>query len=407
MVYQPQLLDLLHAVPRLMDGLPCKDIRSMAAISKGFHRVVQQQVTRVRMKPNRFRTQTQLTEIVPCFVSGAWTQLQHLHISFGPTTHPPECIHAVLQAGWPALRTLDLQNTCLGDDAISLLVARPWPILSCLSKTGLSTDACLELLKGDWPLMKTVNLGWIHLDAGFFKHMVAGSRLLHLTALHLPGTKLDKAAVSELVHYQARLRVLHLEWNRLPGSVMSVLSQARWATLEVLDLYNCAHIDMEAVQCLARAAWPRLSNLRIDPKVANKDPVTMVVLSQANWPCLRTICLSHNTLTLSACAALGSASWPLLEKLSVAVTDIGADHIQHLVQAHWPLLSCLDLRYNLINERGIELLLKGRWPALRCLLLTGNIIAGSSMTALYHLGLGSWHGLETLELVCVRRVSML
>ena len=66
---------------------------------------------------------------MPLLVNGAWTQLQHLDIDlcFNPTT--PEWVNAIVQADWPAMKTLDLQNICLTYDVISLLVARPWPAL--------------------------------------------------------------------------------------------------------------------------------------------------------------------------------------------------------------------------------------------------------------------------------------
>ena len=179
-------------------------MKPLAATNRAFHQILQQQVTRLRTNHEHSCTQSQFTETVTLLVRGAWTQLQHLHIDLCDIRQSPESIHGVLQADWPVMNTLDLQRIVLTDDAISLLVARPWPLLSCLHLT----KTCLTLLNGEWPVLKSLSLGWNHLHSSFFKWMVEGSRLLHLTELHLPGTQLDEAAISELVHCQASLRTL-------------------------------------------------------------------------------------------------------------------------------------------------------------------------------------------------------
>ena len=90
-------------------------------------------------------------------------------------------------------------------------------------------------------------------DASFFKQMVEGSRLLHLTELHLPATELDAAAVSELIHFGARLRTLCLDMDTLSALIMTVLSQADWSTLEVLSIWRCCRMGAETIRALARA----------------------------------------------------------------------------------------------------------------------------------------------------------
>ena len=157
-------------------------------------------------------------------LGGAWKQVQNLHIGF--PLLPPFSMHTVPQTDWPVMKTLDLQITALTVDAICLLVAQSWPCMSLLnlSTTSLSTDACLKLLTGTWPLLKSLHLGQNQLHASFFKQMVKDSRLLHLTELHLPATGLDTAAVSELIHFRARLQMLCLAMNTLTAAIMTLLS---------------------------------------------------------------------------------------------------------------------------------------------------------------------------------------
>ena len=389
---QPQLLDLLHAVPRVLERLPMNDFRSLAATSKVFRQVLQQQVTRLRTG-SCFCIQE---DTAPFLVSGAWTQLQHLTIGYMPFLHQKRSIHAILQADWPALRTLDLQDIALTDDAISLLVARPWPALSCLILTGtrLSATGCHRLLTGQWPLLRSLSLGWNRLDASFFKQMVEGSRLLHLTELHLPGIQLNKAAAIELVQYGAPLQTLSLEWNRLPASVMSVLSQAKWR-VEVLNISACEEVDVEAIRCLARAEWPRLSTLNV--AMIGGDAVghalSVDVFCQANWPLLTVLDVSDNPLSADAVAHLAK-SMTLLRKINLTNCGLTVAACSALQHAAWPLLETLVLQYNNIDVAGIQCLVGARFPLLRRLLLKDNDL---NKSALQTLSMGDWPDLEELE----------
>ena len=283
---QPNLLDLLHAVPGLVDVVSTYGLKSLAATSRSFRQKVQQQFVTVRIKPYVKDTQEQLKGTLPLLSCGAWKQVQNLHITL--SLLPPTAMHTVLQADWPVMTVLDLQNTALSCDAIFLLVAQSWPCLSRLNLNGtsLSTDACLKLLTGSWPLLKSLDLGQNHLDTSFFKQMVEGSRLLYLTELHLPDTGLD--TVSEFIHFRARLQTLCLDKNRLTASIMTLLSQADWGSLEVLSIWRCQRLSAETIQVLACTELPRLTNLNMGElgivQIATHIETLIKLVSQANWP---------------------------------------------------------------------------------------------------------------------------
>ena len=85
---------------------------------------------------------------------------------------------------------------------------------------------------------------------------------------------------------------------------MTVLSQAKWGSLEALSIYGCRKVNVEALQCLARAEWPRLSHLNVGMIGAVEHAMYMGVLCQPKWPLLTVVNVMCIKLSVDAVAHL-------------------------------------------------------------------------------------------------------
>jgi hypothetical protein len=69
-------------------------------------------------------------------------------------------------------------------------------------------------------------------------------------------------------------------------------------------------------------------------------------LSQADWPCLKRLCLRKDSIESDGVAYLTKANWPLLEIISLST----------FIQI---------LGHNIIGKKGCLELCRAKWPYLR------------------------------------------
>ena len=231
------------------------------------------------------------TKTIQKLTEAGWSQLDTLCLGGNAALHDAAAVQALSHGQWPLLATLDLQGIKLDAEAMSQLIKGGWPCLKtlCLSSCQLEALSCSVLQLGKWPLLDT----------------------------------------------------LKLEHNPVGTEGMMYLAKAAWPNLSYLDLSDCG-LDFGAMPYLVNGKWPLLC-LRLQ----NNLMVTgsMAAFSTGHWPMLRELAISvkgNEQAALCAVICLSSGNWPLLQKLTLNLDSVSNNVLQHLLRNCQPLWDCLQ-----------------------------------------------------------------
>lgn len=259
--------------------------------------------------------------------SAYWPQLEEVvavgwrHVRLSTILHNFRCpklksLHISHLRWEPDLAFTSLQHLSLLEDddpsCLSLLLSLHLPMLQSLHIQAASTSTLLcsdgrfahMVIKGKWPQLQSLKLFGHHLDHASVA-MLPWADWHCLRWLDLSLNNLDANAIQALMACKLPdLTVLNLSANLLGHSAVQLLVQGQWPRLQHLDLSNNGfgleelHSDTGgrlACQHLVTAkAWPQLHTLQLEQ--CYLDVGAFHILFQGNWPKLKLLNLSSNTL---------------------------------------------------------------------------------------------------------------
>ena len=164
----------------------------------------------------------------------------------------------------------------------------------------------------------------------------------------------------------------HLEMTvTLNCAVLHSLSEGHWpaTALKLITNGRAEPVTTAEVQELAKWDLTTLDTLSISGLgigYADNVHVTVEVLCRANWPKLRSLDISFNSMGDALVQGLIGGNWPLLQTLSLFGNLISGCGVQQLIGADWPCLS--EVQLGPYTGQGIrthvENLLRARWPVI-------------------------------------------
>ena len=206
------------------------------------------------------------SEIVSQLVKGTWTHLIYLNLS--ECKLRAQAFLLLSQGNWPSLIHLNVSGNCLDAEGMAWLAKGNWPWLTHVTLSFYPSIAAIaHLSAANW---QTSNL--VIKDTLFSAGMaaeLADLRLANLSELHLKGSGLTAAAVSEL-------------------------ARADWPSLETLCL---DHDDLDAIAVLLGVDLKKVQELQSDESIfaVSEQRMPDVVL----WPNLSWITVSKGKLHLT------------------------------------------------------------------------------------------------------------
>ena len=171
---------------------------------------------------------------------------------------------------WPLMYSFTMSNVHdldgLGSEIVSQLVKGTWTHLMYLnlSECKLRAQAFLLLSQGNWPCLIHLDVSGNCLDAEGMALLAKGNwpSLTHVTLSFDPTT--DAVAIAHLSAANWHIAKLLIKDTPFSCDMAAELADLRLANLSELHLKGSG-LRAAAVSELARADWPSLVNLRIDP----------------------------------------------------------------------------------------------------------------------------------------------
>ena len=214
-----------------------------------------------------------------------------------------------------------------------------------------------------------------------------------LNHLELPAAGM--AIIAQLVKADClssrQLDYLNLSHCGLATQDCLILSQGNWPALRTLELTH-NRIDAEGMALLAKAKWPILTTFQLSYNPA-LNAEAMAHLSAAKWP-LRRLELSHMPISAALTAELAQLHLSKVTSVTLTSPHIAAA-ISELASADWPFLRVLDLGHNALDAAAMQHLCRIRMPALVMLVLSNATINGEGACWLAQ---GFWPCLHGLNL---------
>ena len=318
------------------------------------------------------------------------------------------------------------------------IVMGRWPQLAALNfaENTLSAESMAELGKGDWPVLKSVNMWrttgqfWEQvaaapwrtlqeLDLGGGWQMRDLPHLLNadwpcLTALVLPGLQEDDRT-GDTVSRAWRLAKQQWPLQKLRLHMTHTLEVqfTDWPALKWLDIFK-AELTPEQVDSLLQACGQHLETLYVTCRVGK---ATIVQPKPESWP-QNTFLRLLSDLETAALQSLSFGHWPALEVakpkysptsiktqpelmaamaelLNVDLTRVDRlDLSSFVADLDFPNLDAVPIAALTDLPRAFQVLSAGQWPALRTLDLSDNALTDEVVLPLTA---GVWPLLEELE----------
>ena len=337
-------------------------------------------------------------------------------------------ISDLLRHNWPLLTTLNLRNCNLGAVHITQLIKADLPDLQVLnlSRNPLTPAAVEQLVQGDWQSLTWLNLAdsdWREAEtiaAVVCCQHLADSDWPALTALNLRKNSLSAAALAQLVKADwPILQELQISFNQLQRGTgfMHQLAQAPWTALQELNISSNMLGVKDAMQ-LGRLGCKQLTRLNIARCFRHLEAadVTQAMrhFAAGEWPELKALNVSDNSLSSEAIAELANGAWPELQSLDASFNELQHDYdewqhqlegrpgfVQALGMASWTALQHLNLSCNALIAEDAQFLGQLDWPQLKSLDVRDCFRASGrcKVSAMPNFAASDWPQLTTLD-VC-------
>lgn len=367
-----------------VDMLPLRSLKALSATSKDMRQLVQANLSKMRIR--RGLGIHLLGDPSGINTHARWPHLSTLNLSradFG--TADMELL--VQGASLPSLQQLDLSYSALGPAAMQHLAHGQWPALACLNLAGTSkreyeafnkeelVTSCQHLAAGVWTSLTALNFSQNFLDAKGMAELIRGDwpRLRSLDLSRNLWSATHFVAVLAKAHWTA-VQDLNLESNQFTEDDFYQLGQLKWAHLTRLNIAHCLdQIDRQvSMKHVAAGCWPQLAALDVSCNRLSAEDVAELV--QGHWPALQSLSLAHSGHGITA--QLAGSAWTSLQHVDLRGCRLTAKEASLL--AGWPHLVSLNLRgcfgysksYKLTAAMGR--ISRGAWPALAALDVRDN-----------------------------------
>ncbi len=300
---------------------------------------------------------------------------------------------AQLLAGiaWPKMVNVNLSsNYNLGPGAAAWLVQAHWPALKSLDLEGTHV-ALASLLIGNWPELEVLNLRDCYGAEPAWNPSVHASTSIswrNLTGLNLASHPLDPALVAHLnSECWPHLERLRLAYNtRSSKAIGNFVHGGSWPLLTDLDLSGVCKPEFMGVRMCEILGQGRSTLTGLTRLCFHNNALTSVgvsLLIKGRWEELQDLDLSWNVmLDAAAIAQLVQGNFPNLCTLDLSYIMLDADAIDYLVCGRWPHLTRLYLQHDdlesFLDSLAISVLLLGNWPSLQTLVLSARDVRGAA-----------------------------
>ena len=404
---------------------------------------------------------------ISLFALAEWPLLQELNLKNTKITQ--QGINSLVgKINLPHLRKIDISENDIFDEGLETLVLGDWPLLEHLvfSKTQVTSKGTITLLENfKWPnlhqlrqslyespfdynlpelilamvpmdynkrrsiMVVVLNMAWLNSKEIYLSIEESESLLL------LPQDRLDQlesielsfnafsSNIIEFVIWPSNLKILDLSntslsqekqlerlfTNKCPSledlclrgtnitteGIQVLTQKSDWPNLKKLDVSHNS-IPNEGIQPLAMANWPLLEHLNLEDTKITVQGIELLI-SQSNWPRLKELNISWNPIRNEGLEILVSAKWPQLELLNLSLTKITAQGIESIInKSDWPSLKKLDVSWNSIQNEGLEILSNGKWPQLESISLQSTDLAEKGIASMTRRS--EWPNLKFIDL---------
>ena len=135
------------------------------------------------------------------------------------------------------------------------------------------------------------------------------------------------------------------------GKDIKLLLSHRWSSLTKLNLSNTG-LDRQSISALVQGKLPTLQDLDLSENELGAP--SMQHLAQGRWSLLTRLALAQSfgfemlhTEVTSSSRHLATSNWPALRALKLSNNSLFPDSVAELCRARWPELVKLDLRKSL------------------------------------------------------------
>ena len=203
-----------------------------------------------------------------------WSQLRFIDLN--NSSLMVEGINTLITAPWHSVSAMKLDTCLMGDEEVACLSTCTWPLV-CLSlyRVWLDTPAVAHLSSGNWPNLKKLNLSNNNfpLPAAAIAQLVQ-DRWPLLECLCLYGNGFDDIDVLRQLKRGdwPLLKVLQLDCNALPPASAADLIEGNWPLLQKLRV-SFSTVDSYTVETLERGKWPDLRELQLHSESCDDEAV--------------------------------------------------------------------------------------------------------------------------------------
>lgn len=285
------------------------------------------------------------------------------------------------------LRALDLTSGQVSKGGAGVLAGSPFPELEELNldRSALSPQSLRELAESPcFPKLRALQLSVLRIDDESLRALADSAHYPHLEHLTLRNNpSLGDGAVRALAEARGlpALRSLDLSRTQITYRALEALANSSRA-LTRLSLDH-DRVGGRGLRALARARFlPRLERLSL--RQVGADPESLRALAEASPPSLRLLEMGDDPLDAPSCAALLRAwDWSELRYLRLGSLGLGDEGVEALTESGaLPQLRYLGLASNGIGPRGAAALARTELPALRHLSLYENPLGPEGVTTL-------------------------
>ncbi|KAL3153188.1 hypothetical protein ABBQ38_011939 [Trebouxia sp. C0009 RCD-2024] len=278
----------------------------------------------VKLKLTGIKSAADTEELCSILAAASFTSLQYLDISYLPVT--AEAMQQLAHGRWPVLTSLDLTGSFGPPDKFVNLKS--------------VMKACRYFAAGNWPQLAVMELADNTLNSRNVKDLFCKP---------CPGLKTLPGLA---------LTSLNLSCTMDP-SVVEGLAKVDLQHLQVLNLSRC-NLGTHASYIGSRGGEDILDALAL----AVQRPY---VLASCDWPLLRKLDLSQNSLKDRFIGHLVHGNWPCLQELDMCDNELHEEGVKHLVKGKWPFLRQLKfnsifLRITRVNSEALSQVFRSKWP---------------------------------------------